>query len=130
MGSRRAGAVGREYHSFDEYFPHYVSEHSRPATRWLHFAGTHVGAAAAAVALVRRRPAGLLALPLISYGVAWGSHFAIERNRPATFGHPLWSLRGDLRMIGMMWQGRDDELIRIVRDQMTILLDGGDPNPS
>jgi hypothetical protein len=33
-------------------------------------------------------------------------------------------------MIGMMWQGRDDELIRIVRDQMTILLDRGDPNPS
>ena len=135
MGSRREGAAWREhpspeYHSFDEYFPHYVSQHGQAATRWLHFAGTHVGAAAAAVALVRRRPAGLLALPLISYGVAWGSHFAIERNRPATFGHPLWSLRGDLRMIGMMWQGRDDELIRIVRDQMTILLDGGDPNPS
>jgi len=90
-----------------------VSLHSRSATRWLHFAGTHLAAAAAAAALVRRRPVELLAVPLISYGVAWGSHLAIEKNRPATFAHPLWSLRGDLRMIGMMWQGRDDELTRI-----------------
>ena len=85
-----------------------------------------MGAAAATVALVRRRPAGLLALPLISYGVAWGSHLAIDKNRPASFEHPLWSLRGDLRMIVMMWQGRDDELTRIVRDQSAILLDGGE----
>ena len=116
----------REFGSYEEFFPFYVSAHSRPATRWLHFAGTHLGVAAAVTALVRRRPAELLAVPLISYGVAWGSHLAIEKNRPATFGHPLWSLRGDLRMIAMMWQGRDDELTRIVRDQNTILLDGGD----
>jgi hypothetical protein len=118
--------MAREFGSYEEFFPFYVSVHSRPATRWLHFAATHLGAAAAVAALVRRRPAGLLALPLISYGVAWGSHLAIEKNHPATFGHPLWSLRGDLRMIAMMWQGRDDELTRIVRDQNTILLDGGD----
>jgi hypothetical protein len=126
MGSQRVGAGSREFAGFEEYFPHYVSQHSRPATRWLHFAGTHLGAAAATVALVRRRPAGLLALPLISYGVAWGSHLAIDKNRPASFEHPLWSLRGDLRMIVMMWQGRDDELTRIVRDQSAILLDGGE----
>ena len=116
----------REFGSYEEFFPFYVSLHSRSATRWLHFAGTHLAAAAAAAALVRRRPVGLLAVPLISYGVAWGSHLAIEKNRPATFAHPLWSLRGDLRMIGMMWQGRDDELTRIVRDQSTIVLEGGD----
>jgi hypothetical protein len=126
MGSQRGGAGGREYHSFDEYFPYYVGQHTRPATRWLHFAGTHLGAIAATAALVKRRPAGLLALPLISYGVSWSTHLAIEKNRPATFGHPLWSLRGDLRMTAMMWQGRDDELARIVRDQGAIVLDGGD----
>jgi hypothetical protein len=118
----------REFGSYEEFFPFYVSLHSRSATRWLHFAGTHLAAAAAA-ALVRRRPVELLAVPLISYGVAWGSHLAIEKNRPATFAHPLWSLRGDLRMIAMMWQGRDDELTRIVRDQSTIVLEGGDRTP-
>ena len=120
--------MGREYHSFDEYFPYYVSQHGRAETRWLHFAGTHLGAVAATAAVVKRRPAGVLALPLISYGVAWASHLAIEKNRPATFEHPLWSLRGDLRMIAMMWQGRDDELTRIVRDQGAIVLDGGEPS--
>jgi hypothetical protein len=119
----------REFGSYEEFFPFYVSLHSRSATRWLHFAGTHLAAAAAAAALVRRRPVELLAVPLISYGVAWGSHLAIEKNRPATFAHPLWSLRGDLRMIAMMWQGRDDELTRIVRDQSTIVLEGGDRTP-
>jgi hypothetical protein len=118
--------VGREYHSFDEYFPYYVSRHGRPATRWLHFAGAHLGAIAATAALVKRRPAGVLVLPIIGYGMAWCSHLAIEKNRPATFGHPLWSLRGDLRMMAMMWQGRDDELTRIARDQGAILLNGGD----
>ena len=127
MGSQRVEIGERVFDSFEEYFPHHVSQHSRPATRWLHFAGAHLGAVAAAVALVRRRPAGILALPLIAYWVAGGSHLAVEKNRPTTFAHPLWSLRGDLRMIAMMWQGRDDELTRIARDQGTIVLDAGEP---
>src|ERR1019366_8983645 len=48
MGSQRVGAGSREFAGFEEYFPHYVSQHSRPATRWLHFAGTHLGPAARA----------------------------------------------------------------------------------
>jgi hypothetical protein len=127
VGSQRGEIGEKVFSSFEEYFPHYVSQHSRPATRWLHFAGAHLGAVAAAAALVRRQPAGILALPLIGYWVARGSHLAVEKNRPATFAHPLWSLRGDLRMIAMMWQGRDDELTRIARDQCTIVLDGGEP---
>ena len=69
-----------------------------------------------------RRPQGVLAFPVIACGMAWYSHLAIEKNRPATFGHPLWSLRGDLQMIAMMWRGRDAELSRIARDQRSIVL--------
>lgn len=99
-----------EFGSFDEFFPFYVSQHSKRATRWFHFTGTHLGAAAALVGVMRRKPALLGAAPVISYGLAWFSHFAIERNRPATFGHPLWSLRGDFVMLARMWRGRDAEL--------------------
>jgi hypothetical protein len=116
----------KRFRSYEEYFPFYVSQHSLPATRWFHFAGTHLGALAASAALVARRPLGVLAFPVIAYGMAWYSHFAIERNRPATFGHPLWSLRGDFQMLAMMWQGRDDELTRIARDQRSIVLPGAD----
>ncbi len=128
MGSRHGETGEKVFGSFEEFFPHHVSQHSRPATRWLHFAGAHLGALVAVAAVVRRRPAGILALPLIGYWVGRGSHLAVEKNRPPTFAHPLWSLRGDLRMIAMMWQGRDDELTRIARDQGTIVLDEGRPN--
>jgi hypothetical protein len=112
----------QEFESFDEFFPYYVGQHSKPATRWIHFAGTHLGALTGLTGLLRRKPALLAAAPVISYGMAWFSHFTIEGNRPATFGHPLWSFRGDLRMIGMMWQGRDAELTRIGTDakRMTV----------
>lgn len=105
----------QEFTDFEAFFPWYVGQHGKPATRWFHFAGTHLGAATAVAGLARRRPALLAASPVISYGVAWFSHFVIEKNNPASFGHPLWSLRGDARMLGMMWQGRDGELDSMAR---------------
>ena len=105
-----------EFASYDEFFPYYVGQHSKPATRWFHFAGTHVGAAVGLTGILRRKPLLVAAAPVISYGTAWFSHFVIEKNKPATFGHPLWSLRGDFAMIRMMWQGRNAELTRMAED--------------
>jgi len=105
-----------EFSSYQDFFPYYVSQHSKPATRWVHFGGTHLGAAVGITGIVRRRPALLAAAPVISYGLAWFSHFVIEKNKPATFGKPLWSFRGDLQMIRMMWQGRDAELSQLAQD--------------
>lgn len=111
--------MGREFSDYETFFPWYVSQHSKRATRWFHFAGTHLGAATALAGVVTRRPALVAGMPLISYSMAWFSHFVIEKNNPATFGHPLWSLRGDVRMLAMMWQGRDDELDRIAQEALT-----------
>ena len=105
-----------EFASFDEFFPYYVGQHSKPATRWVHFAGTHLGAALGVTGVVARKPALLAAAPVVAYGLAWFSHFAIEGNRPASFGHPVWSFLGDMRMLGMMWRGRDSELTGIAAD--------------
>jgi hypothetical protein len=52
----------------------------------------------AALGLLTRRPGLLLAAPVVGYGLSWIGHFVVEGNTPATFGHPLWSLRGDFRM--------------------------------
>jgi hypothetical protein len=96
--------------TFAEFYPYYVGQHSKAATRGIHLAGTLTGAVTAAALVGSGRRAGVAAFPVIAYGAAWTSHFLVERNRPATFGHPLWSLRGDVTMIATMLRGRDAEL--------------------
>lgn len=110
--------MSQQFSTFEDFFPWYVGQHSKRATRCIHFVGTHLGAATALTGLVTRRPALIAAMPVVSYGFAWFSHFAIEKNNPASFGHPLWSLRGDVRMLGMMWRGRDAELDAIAQEAL------------
>ena len=45
-------------------------------------------------------------LPLAGYGCAWIGHYVYQKNRPATFTHPLYSLRGDWVMYGQMLRGK------------------------
>lgn len=102
--------------SFDEFWPHYLRQHRKAATRWWHFAGTTavLGTLGAAIAL---RDARLLAACLVlGYGPAWFSHFFIERNRPATFRYPLLSLAADFKMWGLMLVGRHD-LVTVPADE-------------
>ncbi|MER7760145.1 DUF962 domain-containing protein [Streptomyces sp. NPDC097619] len=101
---------GRAFGSYEEFWPYYVAMHSKAATRWVHLVGTLTGVAVTAYGLARGRRRYALALPVLGYGAAWPAHFLIEGNNPATFGHPLWSLRGDAQMIRMMLAGRDAEL--------------------
>jgi len=94
------------FRSFAEFWPYYVREHDKAATRRWHFCGTTIGIGILVVALVIQRWWLLVAVPIAGYGLAWVSHFAIEKNRPATFKYPLWSLRGDLKMWWLMLTGR------------------------
>jgi hypothetical protein len=90
--------------SFEEFWPYYVSQHLDPTNRWLHFVGTSMALGCIAISPVV--PPALLAAPLVGYGFAWIGHFGVEKNRPATFGNPLWSLRGDFKMWSLMLRGR------------------------
>ncbi|GAB2631683.1 hypothetical protein GCM10027168_73690 [Streptomyces capparidis] len=108
--AKESAAEHGPFESFEEFWPYYVAMHSKAATRWVHLAGTLTGLAVTVYGAARGRRALLAGLPVIGYGAAWPAHFLIEGNNPATFGHPLWSLRGDARMIATMLAGRDREL--------------------
>ncbi|MBV9820912.1 MAG: DUF962 domain-containing protein [Actinobacteria bacterium] len=105
-----------KFGSYREFFPYYVAMHSQPLTRRLHALGTLSGLAVAVAGLLTGRRRLLAALPALGYGVAWPTHWLVEKNNPASFGHPLWSLRGDVQMIAMLLSGRDRELTLIARD--------------
>jgi hypothetical protein len=96
----------QRFESFRAFWPHYLREHARPATRSLHFAGTTLVLLIAAASAATRNWWLLAAIPIAGYGFAWLSHALIERNRPATFAHPWWSLRADFRMWRLWLAGR------------------------
>ena len=104
-----------EFSSYEDFWPFYVGQHSKPLTRKFHLFGTLTAVAAAGGLVASRRVRYVPLLPVWAYGWAWTSHFTIEKNKPATFGHPLWSFRGDWQMIWYMLTGRDHELTEIAQ---------------
>ena len=90
---------------FADFWRYYLGEHASGANRALHVIGTSAALAMLSAGMVRRRPLLLLLAPLVGYGPAWIGHFLIERNRPASFRNPLWSLRADLKMLLLAARG-------------------------
>jgi hypothetical protein len=92
--------------SYAEFWRRYLAAHCDPRTRGLHYLGTLFGLAALVMAGITRDWRWLIAAPLAGYALAWLGHLVFEHNRPETFGHPLWSLASDFRMLGLFVSGR------------------------
>ncbi len=94
------------YKSFKDFYPFYLSQHQNITCRRLHFAGTALVILTAVYALFSLELILLILLPVFGYGFAWAGHFFFEKNRPATFTYPLYSLSGDFVMFKDVLSGK------------------------
>ena len=102
----------REYDSFQAFWPFYLGQHAKPATRTLHYFGSTLAPAYLLWVIQSQTWWGLLALPVAGYLFPWIAHALIERNKPATWTYPLWSLMGDYKMFGLFLTGKLDAELR------------------
>jgi hypothetical protein len=106
MRHERARIVSAmEIKTFGDFWPFYVRAHSRPRTRILHAIGSLLALTCIALGIAKNGWF-FLAAPVIGYAFAWYGHFFVEHNKPATFGHPFYSLAADYVMVWKMLTGR------------------------
>lgn len=99
-------AKTERYPSFQAFYRFYLSEHQDPTCRKLHFTGTFLVLLIVLSMVATQSWSFVWILPVVGYGFAWVGHFFFERNRPATFEYPLYSLMGDFRMFFEILTGR------------------------
>jgi len=98
--------MSNRFESFADFYPYYLDEHKNMTCRRLHFFGTLGVIGLVVWTAWTGQPLWLLLTPVVGYGFAWVGHFVFEKNRPATFQHPFYSLIGDFVMFRDMLSGR------------------------
>lgn len=94
------------FKTFQEFWPYYLGEHSNAWNQRLHAVGTTLALFILVVGIIQGRPLLFLGAVVSGYFFAWIGHFLVEKNRPATFTYPGWSLRGDFKMYFLFITGQ------------------------
>ena len=95
----------KEYKTFKEFYPYYISEHDNKHTKLMHFIGTSISIFFLIKFFLTLNILFVLYALLSGYGFAWVGHFFIEKNKPATFSYPFYSFIGDYKMYVEILQG-------------------------
>jgi len=90
-----------------EFYPFYLKEHSNSTSRILHFIGTSLVVLLIPTALIVNDAKLLLLIPFVGYGFAWVGHFFFEKNKPATFQYPGYSLASDFILFWDLLRGKE-----------------------
>lgn len=96
----------KRFQSLKEFYPFYLTEHSNSTSRILHFIGTGLVLLLIPASLLFHDARLLLLIPFVGYGFAWVGHFFFEKNKPATFKHPVYSLASDFLLFFDLLSGK------------------------
>lgn len=99
--------ANNRYSSLKEFYPFYLSEHQHPVSRVLHFSGTGLVLVILFIILITLQWDKLFLLPVVGYLFAWIGHFFFEKNKPATFQYPLYSLASDFILFKDLMIGKE-----------------------
>jgi hypothetical protein len=102
----------KTYQTLADFYPYYLTEHRNPTSRRLHFMGTALFLGILCYAILTEQWQLLMAVPLVGYGFAWVGHFFFEKNKPATFRYPLFSLMSDFIMFWHILTGQIEDKLR------------------
>jgi hypothetical protein len=97
----------KKYQSLKEFYPYYLSEHQNPTSRLLHFVGTGLVLVVLVLGIALENYSWLAGIPVLGYGFAWVGHFFFEKNKPATFTYPLYSLASDFLLFYDLLRGKE-----------------------
>jgi len=97
----------RKFRSLEEFYPFYLSEHQNTTSRILHFIGTGLVILMIPAALLFHSIVMVLLIPIVGYGFAWVGHYFFEKNKPATFKHPFYSLASDFLLFFDLLSGKE-----------------------
>ncbi|MFN0293607.1 Mpo1-like protein [Pedobacter helvus] len=96
----------KKYKSLREFYPFYLSEHQNTTSRILHFTGTALVVICLIGGILFHDLRFIIAVPFLGYGFAWVGHFFFEKNKPATFQYPAYSLASDFLLFWDLLNGK------------------------
>jgi len=97
----------KRYKSLKEFYPFYLTEHLDPTSRILHFTGTALVFILLLLSIIFQKWVLLIFIPVVGYGFAWVGHAFFEKNKPATFTYPLYSLISDFKLFFDILKGKE-----------------------
>ena len=108
----------KQYSTLKEFYPFYLTEHQNWISRNLHFLGTFLLLLVLVYSIYSQNYLYLLSIPIIGYGFAWIGHAFFEKNKPATFEYPLYSLASDFIMFWHILTGQINKKMKEAKEKI------------